>query len=179
MKSLFTPSLVRVSSSPCPQKFEQRYSSIWHKQPACGLLSRSSSLVCLGPVGTLMAPATSSRAEMGIPVGCLSMWTCCYAVCCPWRHEYLAEMASMNGISTDICAYLPFEHDWTKRTTQGKLHSRVTSLHHDPDAGLSSVWTSNKQQILTFLYWQGTKTETKGTKKATQLQNVKIKQRQY
>ena len=34
--------------------------------------------------------------------------------------EYLDEMASIRRISTDICAYLPFGHDWTKTSTQGK-----------------------------------------------------------
>lgn len=62
----------------------------------------------------LMACESSSRAELDIPADWLrngkarlSMWACC----CPLGHRYLDEMASISGISTDVCAYLPFGHD--------------------------------------------------------------------
>lgn len=79
-------------------------------------------------VATLVASAASSRAEMTIPAGWLRKWQS------PLEHvgsllcsllssgggEYLDEMASIRRISTDICAYLPFGHDWTKTSTQGR-----------------------------------------------------------
>lgn len=84
-------------------------------------------------LATLVASAAGSRAEMTISAGwmrngkvCLSMWACCYAVCCPWGCKYLDEMTLIRGIFTDICTYLPFGHDWAE--TQGKadfLHKNM------------------------------------------------------
>lgn len=107
-------------------------------------------------VATLVAAAASSRAEMTIPAGwlrngkdCLSMWDCCYAVCCPCGGEYLDKMAPISRISTDICAYLSFGHDWTT-STEGKadFSCKMTWLQGDSGVGVLSQWVTMSPKAL-------------------------------
>lgn len=143
------PWVAQASSSPCPWRCEPPHSGrTWqqHLTPASSLwlLPRSPGhpawWVC-SLVATLVASVASSRAEMTIPAGwlrngkaCLSMWACCYAVCCPWGR---GGVFGWNGINYrdfhwhTVCAYLPFGHDWTKTSTHGKA---------DFSSDLSSVW---------------------------------------
>lgn len=45
--------------------------------------------------------------------------------------ENLEEMASIRGISTDICVYLSFGHGWTNTSTHWKVDLLVAWVHCD------------------------------------------------